>query len=63
MHGMHAVIGPIHHQHCRQYGTIVPNQESRVLLKIEIPQNIQLTFNISLKGREYDLFLLRGMMK
>ena len=49
-------IESIHQQH------YIENEESLVLLKIEIPQNIQLTFNISLKGREYDLFLLEGMI-
>ena len=55
MHRAYVAIESIHQQHSIQ------NEESRVLLKIEIPQNIQLTFNISLKGREYDLFLLQGM--
>jgi hypothetical protein len=36
----------------------IQKDESWVLLKIEIPQNIQSTFNISFKVGEYDQFLL-----
>ena len=56
MHEGNVAIESIHQQHYME------NEESLVLLKIEIPQNIQLTFNISLKGREYNLFLLEGMI-